>query len=224
MEERQDHATRTISIVMIIALVGKVLGLYRDRLLAVHYSVGPQASAFLLPPAAFPGSFLTRYLPRPSPRASFPCSANTWRKKGRKRPTALPGSLSPSWPCSPGGDGAGDAVPAASGGPVCRLCRPGHGISGGISDPGDVSHGTFFRNCLLPGGGSPGFGPFYCPGPYVCGVQSGDYPLLFRHERAVRDLRAGRGLSAGVVSPGGHPGSAPAQAWLPLPARAVPPV
>ncbi len=26
MEERQDHATRTISIVMIIALVGKVLG------------------------------------------------------------------------------------------------------------------------------------------------------------------------------------------------------
>ena len=35
MEERQDHATRTISIVMIIALVGKVLGLYRDHLLAV---------------------------------------------------------------------------------------------------------------------------------------------------------------------------------------------
>ena len=27
MEERQDHATRTISIVMIIALVGKVLGM-----------------------------------------------------------------------------------------------------------------------------------------------------------------------------------------------------
>ena len=37
MEERQDHATRTISIVMIIALVGKVLGLYRDHLLAVYY-------------------------------------------------------------------------------------------------------------------------------------------------------------------------------------------
>ena len=40
MEERQDHATRTISIVMIIALVGKVLGLYRDHLLAVYYGTG----------------------------------------------------------------------------------------------------------------------------------------------------------------------------------------
>ena len=31
---------------MVITLVGKVLGLYRDRLLAIHYNVGPQASAF----------------------------------------------------------------------------------------------------------------------------------------------------------------------------------
>ena len=46
MEERQDHATRTISIVMIIALVGKVLGLYRDHLLAVYYGTGMAANAF----------------------------------------------------------------------------------------------------------------------------------------------------------------------------------
>lgn len=31
---------------MVVTLLGKVLGLYRDRLLAIHYSVGPEASAF----------------------------------------------------------------------------------------------------------------------------------------------------------------------------------
>ena len=46
MEERQNNAAKTISWVMIITLLGKVLGLYRDRLLAVHYSVGMEANAF----------------------------------------------------------------------------------------------------------------------------------------------------------------------------------
>ena len=32
---------------MLVTLIGKVLGLYRDRLLAIHYSTGPAASAFL---------------------------------------------------------------------------------------------------------------------------------------------------------------------------------
>ena len=31
---------------MLVTLIGKVLGLYRDRLLAIHYSTGPAASAF----------------------------------------------------------------------------------------------------------------------------------------------------------------------------------
>lgn len=46
MEEKQGSAARTIGGVMLITLLGKVLGLYRDRLLAVHYSVGMEASAF----------------------------------------------------------------------------------------------------------------------------------------------------------------------------------
>ena len=46
MEERQNSAAKTISFIMLITLAGKVLGLYRDRLLAVHYSTGPAASAF----------------------------------------------------------------------------------------------------------------------------------------------------------------------------------
>ena len=46
MEQRQNNAAKTISWVMVITLLGKVLGLYRDRLLAVHYSVGMEANAF----------------------------------------------------------------------------------------------------------------------------------------------------------------------------------
>lgn len=46
LEEQHNSAAKTISFVMAVTLLGKVLGLYRDRLLAIHYSVGPEASAF----------------------------------------------------------------------------------------------------------------------------------------------------------------------------------
>ena len=46
MERKQGGAARTISFMMLVTLVGKALGLYRDRLLAVHYSTGPAANAF----------------------------------------------------------------------------------------------------------------------------------------------------------------------------------
>ncbi|MBQ9974414.1 MAG: murein biosynthesis integral membrane protein MurJ [Oscillospiraceae bacterium] len=46
MSERRDNASKTISIVMIITLLGKVLGLVRDRLLAINYGTGMEANAF----------------------------------------------------------------------------------------------------------------------------------------------------------------------------------
>ncbi len=46
MSQFKDNASRTISTVMIITLVGKVLGLFRDRLLAVYYGTGMEANAF----------------------------------------------------------------------------------------------------------------------------------------------------------------------------------
>ena len=46
MEERRNSAAKTVSFVMALTLAGKVLGLYRDRLLAIHYSTGPAANAF----------------------------------------------------------------------------------------------------------------------------------------------------------------------------------
>ena len=47
MEKNSNNAVRTISTVMMITLLGKVLGLVRDRLLAVHYGTGMEANAFL---------------------------------------------------------------------------------------------------------------------------------------------------------------------------------
>ena len=46
MSQNKDNSTKTISTVMLITLVGKVLGLLRDRLLAVNYGTGMEASAF----------------------------------------------------------------------------------------------------------------------------------------------------------------------------------
>ena len=44
--EAQKSGARTIGMVMVITLLGKVMGLYRDHLLAVHYGMGMEASAF----------------------------------------------------------------------------------------------------------------------------------------------------------------------------------
>ena len=47
MAKEREHATRTISTVMVITLAGKILGLFRDHLMAVHYgTVGMEAKAF----------------------------------------------------------------------------------------------------------------------------------------------------------------------------------
>ena len=46
MEQRKSGATKTIGIVMVLTLLGKVMGLYRDHLLAIHYGMGMEASAF----------------------------------------------------------------------------------------------------------------------------------------------------------------------------------
>ena len=49
MSENKDHSTRTISVVMVITLLGKLLGLFRDHLMAVHYgTTGMEAKAFYI--------------------------------------------------------------------------------------------------------------------------------------------------------------------------------
>ncbi len=47
MEKENNNTVKAISMMMVITLVGKILGLVRDQLLATNYSVGMEASAFL---------------------------------------------------------------------------------------------------------------------------------------------------------------------------------
>ena len=46
MSQNGKSQVKTISFVMLITLAGKLLGLYRDRLLAVSYGTGMYANAF----------------------------------------------------------------------------------------------------------------------------------------------------------------------------------
>ena len=46
MSEKKDNSTKTISVVMVITLLGKALGLVRDRMLTVNYGTGMEANAF----------------------------------------------------------------------------------------------------------------------------------------------------------------------------------
>ena len=47
MSEKRKNPVKIVSLMMIITLVGKVLGLFRDRLLTINYGSGMEASAFL---------------------------------------------------------------------------------------------------------------------------------------------------------------------------------
>lgn len=46
MAQEKKSAVSTISSIMVITLFGKLLGLWRDRLLAIHYGTGMEANAF----------------------------------------------------------------------------------------------------------------------------------------------------------------------------------
>ena len=83
MEERRDSAAKTISSVMVITLLGKVLGLYRDRLLAVHYDVGPQASAFFTA-SRIPRVFFDAVFASAIAACFIPVFSRTLEQKGRE--------------------------------------------------------------------------------------------------------------------------------------------
>ena len=47
MAEKEKGSAKTISLVMILTLVGKILGLLRDRLMTINYGSGMETNAFL---------------------------------------------------------------------------------------------------------------------------------------------------------------------------------
>ena len=92
LDKQQGSAARTISLVMVMTLVGKVLGLYRDRLLAVHYSVGPQASAFFTA-SRIPRVFFDAVFASAIAACFIPVFSEYLEKKGREEAIRFAGQF-----------------------------------------------------------------------------------------------------------------------------------
>jgi len=77
---------------MIITLIGKVLGLYRDRLLAIHYSVGPEASAFFTA-SRIPRVFFDAVFASAIAACFIPVFSGYLEKKGREEAYRFAGNF-----------------------------------------------------------------------------------------------------------------------------------
>ena len=92
LEEKQNSAAKTISLLMVITLTGKVLGLYRDRLLAVHYSTGAAASAFFTA-SRIPRVFFDAVFASAIAACFIPVFSEYLEQKGRREAQRFAGSF-----------------------------------------------------------------------------------------------------------------------------------
>ena len=92
MSKNQDQSTKTIGIMMLITLVGKVLGLYRDRLLAVHYGVGMEANAFYTA-SRIPRVFFDAVFASAIAACFIPVFSEYLTKKGKEEALRFSGSF-----------------------------------------------------------------------------------------------------------------------------------
>ena len=89
LSENKDHSTRTISVVMAITLLGKVLGLFRDHLMAVHYgTTGMEAKAFYIA-SRIPRVFFDVVFASAIAACFIPVFSEYLEQKGKRRPSAL---------------------------------------------------------------------------------------------------------------------------------------
>ena len=92
MAEREEGVqARTISVLMALTLIGKVLGLLRERLLAVNYGSGVEASAFLTA-SQIPRLFFDVVFASAISACFIPVFSEVLTQKGRKEAFRL-GSL-----------------------------------------------------------------------------------------------------------------------------------
>ena len=83
MENSNNNQARTISTVMLITLLGKVLGLVRDRMLAVHYGTGMEANAFLTA-SRIPRVFFDMLFASAIAASFIPVFSESLQKKGKE--------------------------------------------------------------------------------------------------------------------------------------------
>lgn len=92
LEEQHGSAAKTVSFVMAVTLIGKVLGLYRDRLLAVHYSTGAAANAFFTA-SRIPRVFFDAVFASAIAACFIPVFSEYLEKKGKKEAFRFAGSF-----------------------------------------------------------------------------------------------------------------------------------
>ena len=92
LEQKRDNAAKTISLVMVITLLGKALGLYRDRLLAVHYSTGMEANAFFTA-SRIPRVFFDAIFASAIAACFIPVFSEYLERRGRKEALAFAGQF-----------------------------------------------------------------------------------------------------------------------------------
>lgn len=83
MSEIKNNAVKTVSFIMIITLAGKILGLYRDILLANHYGSGMEANAFFTA-SLIPRTFFDAIFASAITSSFIPVFNEYIEKKGRK--------------------------------------------------------------------------------------------------------------------------------------------
>lgn len=92
LKEKHSGAARTVSLVMAVTLIGKVLGLYRDRLLAVHYSTGAAANAFFTA-SRIPRVFFDAVFASAIAACFIPVFSEYLEKKGKREAFRFAGSF-----------------------------------------------------------------------------------------------------------------------------------
>ena len=92
LEEQHSSAAKTISFMMVVTLIGKVLGLYRDRLLAVRYSTGPAANAFFTA-SRIPRVFFDAVFASAIAACFIPVFSEYLEQKGKKEAFRFAGSF-----------------------------------------------------------------------------------------------------------------------------------
>ena len=90
--EEHNSAAKTVSLVMAVTLIGKVLGLYRDRLLAIHYSTGPAANAFFTA-SRIPRVFFDAVFASAIAACFIPVFSEYLEKKGKREAFRFAGSF-----------------------------------------------------------------------------------------------------------------------------------
>ncbi|SHH92172.1 putative peptidoglycan lipid II flippase [Sporobacter termitidis DSM 10068] len=92
MAEKNKNPVKTISLVMVLTLVGKILGLLRDRLMTVHYGSGMETNAFLTA-SQIPRVFFDAVFASAVAASFIPVFSEYVAKKGRREALDFSGNF-----------------------------------------------------------------------------------------------------------------------------------